>query len=203
MPTIAVNEFDTGWQRVVVNPKPLYLPVPAQGSCVSLGGYEMNKDKTFCIRSDIKGLGCMQIGCPVFENLTNEYFCTSAGICAEMVYKNGCRNDSDCEDFGAVCEQSAFEEKYCVKTEIREIIKDIPYPVYVHATCDDMNFMCAKDYECVDWEVNGTKMATCQKVTIVSSIPAWVWYVVVGLVCVLIFVVIVSFTKGKKRGRRK
>jgi hypothetical protein len=63
--------------------------------------------------------------------------------------------------------------------------------------------MCAKDYECVDWEVNGTKMATCQKVTIVSSIPAWVWYVVVGLVCVLIFVVIVSFTKGKKRGRRK
>jgi hypothetical protein len=197
--TISVNSFDTDWQRVVVNPKPLYLPVPESGSCASLGGYELNKDRTFCIRNDIKNLGCMQVGCPVFENLTNEYFCTSSGICAEMVYEAGCRNDSDCEDFEAVCLQSAFEEKFCVKTEIQEVLEDIPSPVYVAKTCEDMNFMCAPGYVCRDWDVNGTKMATCEKESLIV-VENFNWSIIIGLV-VFIFVLLglVLFKKHKKR----
>jgi len=157
---VHLKEFDTDWQIVVINPKPLYLPVPLYG-CDSLGGYQLNEDETFCIRDDIADLSCMQIGCPIIEGLENDYFCTSAGICAEMVYKYGCTSDADCEPYGAVCVQSSVvNESFCIKTEIKELISDVPPPQTIHNNCEEFD-LCAAGYTCVDQMVDGVTFATC------------------------------------------
>jgi len=121
----------------------------------------LNEDETFCIRDDIADLSCMQIGCPIIEGLDNDYFCTSAGICAEMVYKYGCTSDADCEPYGAVCVQSSVvNESFCIKTEIQEVISDVPPPQTIQNNCEEFD-LCAAGYTCIDRVIDGVSVATC------------------------------------------
>lgn len=200
---LPVREFDTDWQLIVINPKPLFLPV-TDSDCKDLSGYESNKDKSFCIRDDLASLSCMQIGCPVFKNLSNEYFCTSAGICAEMVYKYGCRNDSDCTAYNAKCVDSNDDEKFCVKTEItKEIQKiEIPKPIYVERTCAEMDF-CGEGYDCVDQDFNGIPIATCiKKEGFIKSDVPYSFYVIGTIVLLVIVILVFAILGKKKRGKR-
>ncbi len=99
---------------IMINPNPIYL---TGRDCTVSGcpsGYYCQTESKLCIRDDLKNLGCMQLGCPVTPDKT--YECTSAGVCAEIVYVyKDCKSDPNVCPSGTTCDQNSG---VCIKTEI-------------------------------------------------------------------------------------
>lgn len=196
-PTFTVN----------IIPKPLYIVKPGTG-CPA-GYHENVGDTSLCIRDDISGLSCFILGCPVIEG--HDYQCTSSGFCAETVFvEKNCTWDSDCPN-GTKCDVGSG---LCIKTEIfKEILQcdqvsDCPTPcVGKTKECsenkcvftgecsptliDCTNVGCAEGYDCN--KDNGI----CEKETIISVIPQWVWIVGISAVVLIIFLIIILIFKRK------
>jgi len=161
-----IGSFQASTTTVQINPNPLYIDVPP-GGCNTLQGYSLNKDGTFCLRNDIQNITCVQLGCPVLviNNTEVAYTCTSAGVCAQTVYKYGCTDDSQCLGIG-VCLANNNGDKFCVDKQIVEKLVyvngtvSIPPPTYINKTCADFNF-CSSGYTCQDKNYNGFQLATC------------------------------------------
>ena len=113
---VKIGSFPAETFKVQINPKPLYIS--DRGNCTSapnaISGYECQPTSGLYVRSDVKSLTCVQIGCPVTPDKT--YQCTSAGICAETVYIYQDCNSKPCPS-GTTCDAPSGA---CIKTEIFE-----------------------------------------------------------------------------------
>lgn len=130
---------------ISVSPNPLYLELGEGESCPN--GYILSQDGIYCIRDDIRDLGCVILGCPSIPG--HEYICSSAagGVCVETVFVNKkCLIDSDCPS-DTLCDT---ESGLCVKSEIyKELVEkkcllddDCP-PTY--PKCDIDSGYCVND----------------------------------------------------------
>jgi hypothetical protein len=97
-------------QTIVLNPKPIYLN-KSGNTCPN--GYEVSSDNNYCIDYQLKGLSCVNLGCPIIVG--HDYQCTSSGFCAETVsiFKS-CKNNTECP-LETTCEVTSG---LCIKNEI-------------------------------------------------------------------------------------
>lgn len=169
-----IGRYDGSTSNVQINPRPLYIDIPASG-CSSFVGYSLNRDGTLCIRDDIMNISCVQLGCPVLvvNNSEVAYTCTSAGVCAQTIYKYGCNSDADCQGIG-VCLANAAGQKFCVDKQIVERLiytngtVNITGPTFITKKCSDFDF-CIDGYVCEDRSINGSLAAFCKQTNVPSS----------------------------------
>ncbi len=86
-------------------------------SC-KIGYTEQTTDKTVCVRSDLKYLGCVKYGCYVIGSPAGSYACTSSGDCLQTIYTNAghCNIDGDCA-LGQTC-----VDQVCWNTKLVETL---------------------------------------------------------------------------------
>lgn len=123
--------------EVMIMPKPLYLSPNTDGSC--LAGYSINSVGNYCVRDDIKALTCYQTGCPQVQG--HDYSCTSAGICAETVYKTVW---GDCPD-GTTNTTTDTGEQICIKTEIAEKFLECSTSSIKPTVCSGITASCVNN----------------------------------------------------------
>lgn len=191
MGTVTEKTFE-----IMIIPKPLYLAPP----CIA--GYTMNTKGDYCVRDDIKSLSCYQLGCPNVEG--HEYECTSAGICAETVYKTVWGN---CPD-GTVATNTSEGEQICIKTEIAETILGCEQTENPPNVCAGITAQCMNK----KWEFSGKCNVITEKQTIevvrevivekpvdrivtVSVIPNWIYYILGAMGLITVF----ALMKKKRR----
>lgn len=108
----SLGTLDGPTEEFQIVPRPLYLKKSLAG-CQA--GYAPATGLTdWCVRTDIADFTCYQLGCPVLDDPTIRYSCTSAGICAQTVYQQAsCKTNTDC-GAGMQCDAGSghcFDEK--------------------------------------------------------------------------------------------
>lgn len=129
MGTVTEKTFE-----VMIVPKPLYMTPNTDGSC--LAGYSINAARDYCVRDDIKSLTCYQIGCP--KVVGHDYSCTSAGQCAETVYKTVW---GTCPA-GTTPTTTDKGEQVCIKSEIATKILQCDANTPTMTPCDGVTSSC-------------------------------------------------------------
>lgn len=169
---VKIGSFPAETFKVQINPKPLYIS--DRGDCNTapnaISGYECQPTSGLYVRSDVKSLTCVQMGCPVTPDKT--YECTSAGICAETVfiYKD-CSSGATCPT-GTRCDEPSGT---CINTVIFDKVvqcstsADCMIPCKgvsaicttnrcsYAGTCDITSVQCLRDSDC--------PLTPCQGVT--------------------------------------
>ena len=187
--------------EVNIIPKPLFLESP----CVE--GYSENVgDSSICVRDDIKELTCFQIGCPFFEN--RNFFCTSAGICAEQIFvEKKCESDEMCPT-DTKCD---ITSGLCVREEIFENIfqcqtaSDCATPCTgitkscVNNVCeysgecsetklDCLDVGCPENHDCI--ENNGNNVC-------VKEPKSFLKYYIIGIILLFSLFLVIFFIKKR------
>jgi hypothetical protein len=191
--------------KFLINPKPIYINVNEGSSCPETYEFQKSPDgtiisNTLCIRQDLKDIPCFTLGCPVTIDYT--YECTSAGICAETIYRAlNCTTDIECgtglkcENITGVCYMEKIYDTIfqcdtvndCARPCVGISIACNNHKCEYNGTCEPKKITCtstgcAEGFKCINDVCMQSDNTTDYET---SSIP---WYIIAGLVLVIIFI---------------
>ena len=163
-----------------IHAKPLWTELTFLGDCQD--GYILSYNNKYCIRSDIKDLTCMQMGCPILSG--HEYTCTSAGICAEVIYVyKDCSTEGCPEIEGENISVECLSDGVCQYIQNNTIIKekkltcvDEPEWCGTGFTCDIQTQVCMEDkvyQEIGECRTNLDCYVPCKGMSIECKIPTF------------------------------